>query len=157
MEKDMADSPIIRIENAVKTTIAGNYAGGYSALDLSNRVIIGEVTAPPMIPFATVQFQDFIEDDGQALGRYMGDAEFSIVCYAGGTTTAVDSRRQQVINLASDIIRAITANRLLGFTDGIVDDVKCSFLARDGDKLGIPNVGIAYIRLIVRRQTDRGD
>ena len=102
-------------------------------------------------------FVDFVEEHGQALGRYQGDAEFTIVCYCGGTGAHVDGRRKQAVNLASDIIRAITANRLLGFTDGIVDDVKCSFLARDGDKFGIPNVGIAYIRLLVTRQTDRGD
>lgn len=153
----MSDSPIIRIENAIKTTIAADYSSGYSGLNLSGRVVIGEVTAPPSVPYASVQFIDFIEENGQALGRYQGEAEFSIVCYAAGTSTAIDTRRQAAINLASDIIKAITANRLLGLTDGIVDDVRCSFLARDGDKFGIPNVGIAYIRLLVTRQTDRGD
>ena len=153
----MSDSPIIRIENAIKTTIAADYSSGYSGLNLSSRVVIGEVTAPPSVPYASVQFIDFIEENGQALGRYQGEAEFSIVCYAAGTSTAIDTRRQAAINLASDIIKAITADRLLGLTDGIVDDVRCSFLARDGDKFGIPNVGIAYIRLLVTRQTDRGD
>lgn len=153
----MSDSPIIRIENAIKSTIAISYVSNYSGLDLSGRVVIGEVTAPPSVPYASIQFIDFIEEDGQALGRYQGEAEFSIVCYAAGTSTAIDSRRQAVINLASDIIKAITADRLLGLTDGVVDDVRCSFLARDGDKFGIPNVGIAYIRLLVKRQTDRGD
>jgi hypothetical protein len=153
----MPDSPIIRIENAIKSTIAADYSSGYSGLDLTDRVIIGAATDAPQIPSATVQFIDFIEQHGQALGRYQGDAEFSIVAYVAGTTSLVDSRRQQAINIASDIIKAITANRLLGFSDGIVDDVQCSFLARDGDKVGIPNVGIAYIRLLVTRQTDRGD
>ena len=153
----MSDSPIIRIEDAIKSTIAADYSTGFSGLDLQNRVIIGETPDLPQIPSATVQFIDFIEEHGQALGRYQGDAEFSIVAYTPGTTTAVDSRRKQAINLASDIIKAITANRLLGFTDRSVDDVRCSFLARDGDKVGIPNVGIAYIRLLVTRQTDRGD
>ena len=153
----MADSPIIKIEDAIKTTIAADYSSGYSGLDLQNRVVIGEVTEPPYIPYATVKFVDFIEEAGQALGRYQGEAEFSIICYVGGTSSAIDSRRQAAVNLASDIIKAITADRLLGFTDGIVDDVNCSFLARDGDKFGIPNVGIAYIQLRVKRQTDRGD
>ena len=153
----MPDSPIIRIENAIKTAIAVDYSAGYSGLNMTDRVVIGEGTDAPQIPSATVQFIDFIEEHGQALGRYQGDAEFSIVAYAGGTDSSVDSRRQQAINLASDIIKAITANRLLGFSDGIVDDCRLSFLARDGDKLGIPNVGIAYIRLLVTRQTDRGD
>jgi len=153
----MSDSPIIRIENALKTIIGVDYSSGYSGLDLTDRVVIGEATDAPQIPSASVQFIDFVEDHGQALGRYQGDAEFSIVAYSPGQSMAVDSRRQQAINLASDIIKAITANRLLGFSDGIVDDVRLSFLARDGDKLGIPNVGIAYIRLLVTRQTDRGD
>jgi hypothetical protein len=153
----MSDSPIIRIEDAIKTTIAANYTTGFSGLDLRNKVVIGEVPEPPTVPYATIQFIDFVEEHGQTLGRYQGDAEFNIVCYCGGTSAHVDSRRKQAVNLASDMIRAITNNRLLGFTDGIVDDVKCSFLARDGDKFGIPNVGIAYIRLMVTRQTDRGD
>jgi len=153
----MSDSPIIRIEDALKSIIAVDYASGYSGLDLTGRVIIGESPDLPQIPSATIQFIDFIEEHGQALGRYQGEAEFSIVAYTPGTSYTVDSRRQQAINLASDIIKAITSNRLLGFSDGIVDDVRCSFLARDGDKIGIPNVGIAYIRLLVTRQTDRGD
>ena len=94
---------------------------------------------------------------GQVLGRYQGDVEYNIAAFCGGSSDTVSSRRAQAINLASDIIKAITANRLLGFTTGIVDDVRCSFLARDGDKLGIPNCGIAYIRILVTRQTDRGD
>jgi len=153
----MSDSPIIRIEDAIKTIIAADFSSGFSGLDLTNRVIIGESPDLPQIPSATVQFIDFIEEHGQALGRYQGDAEFSIVVYTPGSSSAVDSRRKQAINLASDIIKALTANRLLGFSDGIVDDVRLSFLARDGDKVGIPNVGIAYIRLLVTRQTDRGD
>jgi hypothetical protein len=153
----MPQSPIIRIEDAIKTTIAADYSSGYSGLDLTNKVVIGEVTEPPTVPYATIQFIDFIEEHGQTLGRYQGDAEYVIVCYCGGSSAHVDTRRKQAVNLASDIIKSITANRLLGFTDGIVDDVKCSFLARDGDKYGIPNVGIAYIRLMVTRQTDRGD
>jgi hypothetical protein len=150
-------SPIVQIENAIKDIIAVDYASGYSGLDLSGRVIVGEVPDPPMIPFATVQFIDFIEEHGQVLGRYQGDAEFNIAAFCAGSSDTVSSRRAQAINLASDIIKAITANRLLGFTTGIVDDVRCSFLARDGDKLGIPNCGIAYIRILVTRQTDRGD
>jgi hypothetical protein len=153
----MSDSPIIRIEDALKTIIATDYSSGYSGLNLTGRVVIGETTEAPQVPSATVQFIDFIEEFGQSMGRFQGDAEFNIVAYTAGSSMAVDSRRQQAINLASDIIKAITADRLLGFADGIVDDVRCSFLARDGDKLGIPNVGIGYIRVLVSRQTDRGD
>ena len=111
-------SPIIRIENAIKSTIAVDYSSGYSGLNLSNKVVVGEVPEPPTIPYATIQFVDFIEEHGQSLGRYQGDAEFSIVAYCGGSSVHVDSRRQQAINLASDIIKAITANRLLGSTSG---------------------------------------
>lgn len=149
-------SPIVQIENAIKSLIAVDYNTGYSGLNLTDRVLIGEVTDPPQIPFATVQFVDFIEDHGQTLGRYRGDAEFNIICYCAGTTAHVDSRRTQAINLASDIVKALTANRFLGLTNGIVDDVRLSFLARDGDKYGIPNCGIAYIRILVTRQTDNG-
>ncbi len=150
-------APIILIENAIKSIIAVDYASGYSGLNLSDRVIIGEVPDPPMIPFATVQFIDFIEEHGQVLGRYQGDSEFNIVAFCAGSSDSVAARRSQAINLASDMIKALTADRLLGFTSGIVDDIRCSFLARDGDKMGIPNVGIAYIRILVTRQTDRGD
>tara|TARA_Y100000114_G_scaffold127375_1_gene123995 strand:+ start:10281 stop:10742 length:462 start_codon:yes stop_codon:yes gene_type:complete len=153
----MSNSPIIRIEDAIKTTIAANYNAGFSGVNMQSRVVVGELTDPPIVPYATVTFVDFIEQHGQTLGRYQGDAEFTIVCYIGGSSTELDSRRKQAINLASDMIREITNNRQLGFTDGTVDDVRCSFLARDGDKYGIPNVGIAYIRLLVTRQTDRGD
>ena len=153
----MSDSPIIRIEDALKTIIAVDYSAAYSGLNLTGRVVIGESTEAPQVPSATVQFIDFNEDFGQSMGRFQGDAEFNIVCFAAGTDATVDSRRKQAVNLASDIIRSITLNRLLGFTDGTVDDVRCSFLARDGDKLGIPNVGIGYIRVLVSRQTDRGD
>jgi hypothetical protein len=153
----MSDSPIIRIEDALKSLIGSDYSAAYSGLDLTNRVVIGEVTEAPQVPSATVQFIDFNEEFGQSMGRFQGVAEFNIVAYCAGTSMSVDSRRQQAINLASDIIKKITLDRLLGFADGIVDDVRCSFLARDGDKLGIPNVGIAYIRVLVNRQTDRGD
>ena len=74
-------SPIVQIENAIKDIIAVDYASGYSGLDLSGRVIVGEVPDPPMIPFATVQFIDFIEEHGQVLGRYQGDAEFNIAAF----------------------------------------------------------------------------
>jgi|TARA_R100000084_G_scaffold50680_1_gene21115 hypothetical protein len=152
-------SPIIQIEDKIKTLIGVDYAAGYSGLNLTDRVIIGEVPDPPMIPFATVQFVDFIEESSgpQALGRYRGTVEFNIICFCAGTSAHVSTRRAQAINLSSDIIKALTADRLLGFTSGIVDDIRCSFLARDGDKLGIPNCGIGYIRVIVDRQTDRGD
>ena len=153
----MSDSPIIRIEDALKTIIAVDYSAAYSGLNLTIRVVIGEATEAPQVPSATVQFIDFNEDFGQSMGRFQGGAEFNIVCFAAGTDATIDRRRKQAINLASDIIRSITADRVLGFTDGIVDDVRCSFLARDGDKLGIPNVGIGYIRVLVTRQTDRGD
>ena len=153
----MSDSPIIRIEDAIKTKIAVDYSSGYSGLNLSNRVVIGQSTQAPQIPSATVTFIDFIEDFGQSMGRYKGDAEFNIVGYVAGTDSTVDSRRKQAINLASDMIKALTADRLLGFTDGIMDDIRCSFLARDGDKLGIPNCGICYIRVLISRQTDQGD
>ena len=149
-------SPIVQIENAIVNKIATDFRYGYSALNLTGKVIVGEVTEPPEIPFATVQFVDFIEDHGQTLGRYRGDAEFNIICYCAGDTVHVDSRRTQAINLASDIVSALTADRFLGLTNGIVDDVRLSFLARDGDKYGIPNIGIAYIRILVTRQTDTG-
>tara|TARA_R100001086_G_scaffold53811_3_gene24071 strand:+ start:7478 stop:7939 length:462 start_codon:yes stop_codon:yes gene_type:complete len=153
----MSDSPIVRIEDAIKTTIATDYSAMYSGLNLTGRVIIGENPTAPQIPSASVTFVDFIEDFGQSMGRYQGSAEFNITGYVAGDSYSADSRRKQAINLASDIIKTLTADRLLGFSDGIVDDIKCSFLARDGDKLGIPNVGICYIRVLVSRQTDRGD
>ena len=43
----MALSPIIRIENAIKTAIAADFTSGYSGLNLSNKVVVGEVTEPP--------------------------------------------------------------------------------------------------------------
>ena len=58
-------SPIVQIENAIKDIIAVDYASGYSGVDLTGRVIVGEVPDPPMIPFATVQFIDFIEEHGK--------------------------------------------------------------------------------------------
>ena len=150
----MPDSKIRKITDAIKSKIAVSYvASGFSALDMSNRVVIGAVIEPPYIPFACVVFAQSTSNYGQTMGRYRITANFEIYAFVGGGD--VSERTLNAMDLASDMIAALTADRQLGIPS-VVDDIKCAFTAEDGDRYGIEGAGIGYIQIEVFYQTDTG-
>ena len=149
----MADSRITRIYKKIAELVASDYTSGYSGLNLSSSVLRGSVDEPPYIPFGTVQFLESIEDFGPTMGRFQSTALFEVYCFVGGSDIA--DRSANTLNLISDMIEALTENRQLGIPD-YCDDIKCSFLAIDGDKYGIEGVGIGYIRAEVNWQSSSG-
>ena len=74
-------------------------------------------------------------------------------CFIGGANP--QERSDQSLNLASDIIKALTANRQLGL-GSLVDDIKCDYSSVDGDKFGFNGIGIGYIRATIKFQSDTG-
>lgn len=150
----MADSRIVRILEAIATKVEANYTLGYSAIDLSGKVLTGFVSEPPYVPFAAVTFVDYSTEHGPTLGRYRSRARFEIYLYCGGDTPT--SRVKRAMNLTSDVINNITANRFLGLDAGTIDDVLCNFTAVDGQNYGIDNVGIGYIEVSTPFQSDGG-
>ena len=73
--------------------------------------------------------------------------------YIGGADEA--ERNDNALNLASDAVAAITANRQLTLGQN-VDDVLCSYTALDGDKFGLEGIGIGYIRIACKFRTSDG-
>jgi len=149
----MADSTIVKVHKKIAELIAADYSGGHSEVSLVGKVVRGSVIEPPFTPYASVHFQDAIEEFGDTLGRYKTDSVFEVYCFAAGGNLM--ERNDASLNLVSDCIKALTANRSLGL-NGLIDDVKCSYLALDGDRYGIDGVGIGYIRVEVKFQTDTG-
>jgi len=149
----MADSKIRQITNAIKGKIAANYASDSSGLDLSSKVVIGAIIEPPYLPYASVVFVQSTSDYGQTMGRYRITANFEIYAFVGGAS--VSDRTLNAMDLSSDMIKALTADRQLGIPS-IVDDIKCAFTAEDGDRYGIEGIGIGYIQIEVFYQTDTG-
>lgn len=144
---------MVKISKKLADLVAVNYAGLFSGIDLTNRVKRGMVETPPMVPFCCLRFEDAIEDYGPTMGRYQGDAIFELYGFIGGSN--FEDRNDTALNLASDMINKITAVRNLSLPDD-VDDVKCDFTAIDGDKVGLNNIGIAYVRITVKYQSDTG-
>lgn len=150
----MADSKIRQIANAIKTKIPLSEDGGtYSGQSLANAIVIGAVTEPPFVPYASIVFAQSSSDFGQTLGRYRITATFEIYLFIGGTS--VSDRTLNAMDLAADVIDALTADRQLGIPS-VVDDVKCAFTAEDGDRYGIEGIGIGYVQIEVYYQTDTG-
>ena len=98
-------------------------------------------------------FVDAVESYGPTLGRYQGTANFEAYLYVGGSNVA--ERNDNAINLASDGVKAITANRQLAL-GSLVDDVLVSYTALDGDKYGLSGIGIGMIRINVKFVSDDG-
>lgn len=149
----MPDSKTRQITDAIKTKIAVSYAGGFSGVDMSNKVVIGSVVEPPYIPFACISFTQSTSEFGQTMGRFRVTASYDIYAFIGGGD--VEERTLNAQDLASDIIEALTADRQLGISS-VVDDIKCAFTAEDGDRYSIEGAGIGYIQLDVFYQTDTG-
>jgi len=149
----MPDCRIVKIHKKLQDLIDVSYVSDFSGVDMTGKVIRGMVDQPPMVPFSCIRFDDAIEDYGPTMGRYSGNAIFEIYCFVGGSSFI--ERSDQALNLSSDIISKITENRSLALP-AEVDDVKCDFTAIDGDKVGLNSIGIGYIRVTVKFQSDNG-
>lgn len=149
----MADSPIVQIHKKIVELIAVDYATGYSTVNLTGNVIRGLFSEPSIVPSACVHFQDVAEEYGPTFGRFSGNIIYEIFCFIGGANP--QERSDNSLNLASDIIKALTANRQLGL-GSLVDDIKCDYSSVDGDKFGFNGIGIGYIRATVKFQSDTG-
>lgn len=149
----MSDSKIRQITSAIQSAVAVNYAAQTSGVDLSNKVVIGAIIEPPYLPYASVVFLQSTSDYGQTMGRYRITATYEVYGFIGGSS--VSDRTLNAMDLASDMIKVLTADRQLGIPS-IVDDIKCAFTAEDGDRYGIEGTGIGYIQVEVYYQTDTG-
>ena len=149
----MPDSRIVSIHKKIAELIAVDYSSGYSGIDFTNRVIRAVEIEPIMVPNACVKFIDSKEDYGPTMGRYSGDAIFEVYAFVNGKDPI--QRSDQAINICSDMIKSITANRQLSL-GSLVDDVLCSFKAIEGDIFGLTSTGIGYIEIIIKYQTSDG-
>ena len=142
-----------QITEKLKALVAVDYSSGDSGLDMRNAVQIGAIIDPPYIPFGCVVFVQSTSEFGQSLGRYRITYTFEIYGFVGGGN--VQERVVNAMDLCSDMVKSITADRQIGLPS-LVDDVKCAFTAEDGDRYGIEGVGIGYIQVEVYTQTDTG-
>ena len=150
----MPDSRVYRILEAIQGKVGSDFSLKTSGINLSNKVILGSVVEPPYVPFACVHFIDFTSQHGPTLGRYQMMPRFEIYVYIGGGS--LPERMKAAINLSSDIIENLTADRFLGLGGGVIDDVLCEFTAVDGDKYGLDNTGIGYIEVSTPFQSATG-
>ena len=67
----------------------------------------------------------------------------------------MEERTINAMDLVEDMVEALCAGRQIGL-NAIVDDIKCAFVAEDGDRYGIEGVGIGYIEVQVYSQSDTG-
>jgi len=142
-----------QITEKIKQLIAVDFSAGESALDMSNAVQIGAIIDPPYIPFACVSFVQASSEYGQSLGRYRITNTFEVYAFVGGGD--VEERTINAMDLVEDMVEALCADRQIGL-NAIVDDIKCAFVAEDGDRYGIEGVGIGYIEVQVYSQSDTG-
>ena len=142
-----------QIAEKIKDLIAADFSGGESALDMRNKVQIGAIIDPPYLPFACVSFVQASSDFGQSLGRYRITNTFEVYAFVGGGD--VEERTVNAMDLVEDMVEALVVNRQIGL-NSIVDDIKCAFVAEDGDRYGIEGVGIGYIEVQVFSQSDTG-
>tara|TARA_Y100001963_G_C6536616_1_gene333570 strand:- start:4 stop:456 length:453 start_codon:yes stop_codon:yes gene_type:complete len=149
----MPDCPMVQIHKKIVELIAVNYSGLYANVDLTNNVIRGMVDQPPVVPYGCVRFVDAPEDYGPTMGRFQGTAQFDAFGFIGGGSST--ERTDNALNLASDMITKITANRQLSLGT-LVDDVLCNFSAIDGEAVGISGVGICLVRISVRFRSETG-
>jgi hypothetical protein len=142
-----------QITEKLRDLIAVDFAAGESGIDMSDAVQIGAIIEPPYLPFACVSFAQASSQYGQSLGRYQITNTFEIYAFVGGGD--VEERTVNAMDLVEDMVDALCVNRQIGLSS-IVDDIKCAFLAEDGDRYGIEGVGIGYIEVQVYSQSDTG-
>lgn len=152
----MSDSRLYTILNALKGKIAADFTGASysSGLDMRNRCIIGLIDQPPEVPYACVTFLDHTSEHGRSLGEYRMNPRFEIYLFVSGSS--VEERTKQVLNLISDVIKNITANRFLGLGGGTIDDVLCQTTAIEGDRFGLENTAVGYIEVTTPFQSTTG-
>jgi len=142
-----------QIIEKIKELVAVDYTAGESGLDMRNKVQVGAIIDPPYIPFGCVSFVQATSEYGQSLGRYRITNIFEVYAFVGGGD--VEERTIGAMDLVEDMVEALCADRQIGLSS-IVDDIKCAFVAEDGDRYGIEGVGIGYIEVQVYSQSDTG-
>lgn len=142
-----------QITEKIRDLIAVDFTSGESGIDMQNTVQIGATIEPPYVPFACVSFAQAASEYGQSLGRYRITNTFEVYAFVGGAD--VEERTVNAMDLVEDMIQALCADRQIGLSS-IVDDIKCAFLAEDGDRYGIEGIGIGYIEVQVYSQSDTG-
>ncbi len=142
-----------QIVEKIKELVAVDYTAGESGLDMRNKVQVGAIIDPPYIPFGCVSFVQATSEYGQSLGRYRITNTFEVYAFVGGGD--VEERTTGAMDLVEDMVEALCADRQIGLSS-IVDDIKCAFVAEDGDRYGIEGVGIGYIEVQVYSQSDTG-
>ena len=142
-----------QIIEKLKTLIAADYSTGESGIDMRDKVQVGAIIDPPYLPFGCVSFVQATSDFGQSLGRYRITNTFEVYAFVGGGD--VEERTVNAMDLVEDMVEALCANRQISLSS-IVDDIKCAFVAEDGDRYGIEGVGIGYIEVQVYSQSDTG-
>ncbi len=142
-----------QIVEKIKELVAVDFTAGESGLDMRNKVQVGAIIDPPYIPFGCVSFVQATSEYGQSLGRYRITNTFEVYAFVGGGD--VEERTINAMDLVEDMVEALCADRQIGLSL-IVDDIKCAFVAEDGDRYGIEGVGIGYIEVQVYSQSDTG-
>lgn len=142
-----------QIVEKIKELVAVDFTAGESGIDMRNKVQVGAIIDPPYIPFGCVSFVQATSEYGQSLGRYRITNTFEVYAFVGGGD--VEERTINAMDLVEDMVEALCADRQIGL-NAIVDDIKCAFVAEDGDRYGIEGVGIGYIEVQVYSQSDTG-
>jgi hypothetical protein len=142
-----------QIVEKIKELVAVDFTAGESGLDMRSKVQVGAIIDPPYIPFGCVSFVQATSEYGQSLGRYRITNTFEVYAFVGGGD--VEERTINAMDLVEDMVEALCADRQIGL-NSIVDDIKCAFVAEDGDRYGIEGVGIGYIEVQVYSQSDTG-
>lgn len=142
-----------QIAEKIKQVISADFSLGQSGIDMRTSVQIGAIVEPPYIPFACVSFAQAASEYGQSLGRYKITNTFEIYAFVGGGD--VELRTITAMDLVEDMVEALCTDRQIGLSS-IVDDIKCAFIAEDGDRYGIEGIGIGYIEVQVYSQSDTG-
>lgn len=150
----MADSRIYKILEAIQGKVAADFSSGSSGVNMEEKCLIGLIEAPSQIPLACVSFLEFTTEHGLHLGSYTMTPRFEIYIFIGGAN--IPDRIKNAMNLCSDIIQNLTADRFLGLGSGYIDDVLCSFTAIDGDRYGLEGIGIGYIEITTPFQSRTG-
>tara|TARA_R100000426_G_scaffold66605_1_gene46428 strand:+ start:185 stop:634 length:450 start_codon:yes stop_codon:yes gene_type:complete len=142
-----------QIIEKIKALIAVDYTAKESGLDMQNKVQVGAIIDPPYVPFGCVSFVQATSEYGQSLGRYRITNTFEVYAFVAGLD--VEERTVKAMDLVEDMVEALCADRQIGLSS-IVDDIKCAFVAEDGDRYGIEGLGIGYIEVQVYSQSDTG-
>ena len=150
----MSNSRIYQILEAIQGKVATDFTTGHSGIDLTDQCLLGLMDYPSQVPSACCSFLEYTTEHGLHLGSYTMRPRFEVYVYVGGSD--VSDRIKNAMNLCSDIIQNLTADRFLSLGSGYIDDVLCSFTAIDGDRYGLEGIGIGYIEITTPFQSRTG-